>query len=137
MNLIIGDRIKIKDYDDDFIVIDINNDDVRVISPAGIIYGFSKNDIIKVERPCQYETIDEKREILTRKEREYLRAVIRPFRKQINSLVKYGYDCFDQQYIIIKYDKEKYVIRLPDFEKDTMYKGMELDKEYSLEELGL
>lgn len=49
--------------------------------------------------------------ILNEAERQYLSAVIRPFRDQVQSITK--------------------------FEDSTMYKGMELGKEYTLEELGL
>lgn len=91
----------------------------------------------EVKRPCQYKTIYErKEEILTDEEKEYLSAVIKPFRNRIDCITKYEYGGYDEQYIIIKSIKdEKYY--LPEFASNTMYKGMELDKEYTLEELGI
>ena len=72
--------------------------------------------------------------ILDDEEREYLSAVIRPFRKSVISIEKsiiYG----EGEVICIDTDKSDIV--LPPFEKGTMYKGMEADREYTLEELGL
>lgn len=71
--------------------------------------------------------------ILTQKEKTYLEGVLKPFKDRVLNIEKnqnaYG------QWICIEL-KEDY-FRLPYFEKDTMYKGMELDKEYILQELGL
>lgn len=41
--------------------------------------------------------------------------------------------------IVLKPDDDDYIdfIELPKFKRDTMYEGMEADKAYSLEELGL
>lgn len=104
---------------------------------------FYKIDIKKVLRQefeSDYITIYEKKEtpkeILTENEKKYLSAVIKPFRNKISSIIKYEYDNYSEQYILIKYDSGR-GFSLPDFEKNTMYKGMKLDKEYTLEELGL
>jgi len=80
------------------------------------------------------ETIYERKdEILNEKEKEYLRAVIRPFRNRVESFYK---NCFfDEEQIWISMDN--WVIKLPFFKKNTMYKGMEIDKEYSLEDLNI
>ncbi len=39
--------------------------------------------------------------------------------------------------ITIEYDQQHYLITLPSVKKGTMYKGLDLDKEYTLKELGL
>lgn len=70
--------------------------------------------------------------ILDDAERRYLSAVIRPFRDRVQCITKAG---FVKEYIRIKTDCDS--AALPLFEKNTMYKGMEPDKEYTLEELGL
>lgn len=91
--------------------------------------------------------------ILNRKEREYLEAVIKPFRDRVHCIFKAKYDvCNQHLYIKVKkydwdddwYDDEEYeegyeyeYINLPYFEENTEYIGMELGKEYTLEELGL
>ena len=76
--------------------------------------------------------------ILDEKEREYLSAVIKPWRDKVISIVKMT--CGDYEYIVISYyDDGGYNSRvvLPTFPKGTMYKGMELNKGYTLEKLGL
>ena len=76
--------------------------------------------------------------ILDEKEKEYLNAVIKPWRDKVESIVKKL--CFEFGYIVIQYrDDMGYTstVILPNFPKGTMYKGMELNKDYSIEDLGL
>ena len=78
--------------------------------------------------------------VLDDAERKYLSEVIRPFRKKITYISKVIHCGVDRQYISIKIkDKDGFrdSLNLPDFENDTMYKGMEINKAYTLEELGL
>ena len=73
--------------------------------------------------------------ILEEKEKEYLAAVIKPFREK----VKYIQKCFDlgnEAYIYI-YVKKCGSMIFPTFRRGTMYKGMEVYRKYTLEELGL
>ena len=94
--------------------------------------------IVKVERPT-YETVFErKEEILDNTEKNYLRGVIRPFRDRVKFIKKQQEigDDEDKSFIEISVDDDT-PIMLPYFDTDTMYKGMEDNKEYSLEELGL
>ena len=73
--------------------------------------------------------------ILTDKEKAYLSAVINPFREKVEYIQK----CFDlgsKAYIYI-YVKKCGSMIFPTFRKGTMYKGMEVNKKYTLEELGL
>ena len=79
-----------------------------------------------------------KKSILTKQEKEYLSAVIKPFRDQIIHIIKLN--DIDNQSIEIKlYGIDGYVkyIFFPPFKKGSMYKGMELKKKYTLKELGL
>ena len=69
--------------------------------------------------------------ILNDKEREYLSAVIKPFRDKVLWLKKS--DCIDGEYIILLTDDT--AMSFPNFNRYTLYKGMELYKEYTLEEL--
>lgn len=73
------------------------------------------------------------KEILDDKEKEYLSNVIKPFRDKVEYIVKK--DCYPEEYISISLSDEN--IDFPNFKKGTMYKGMEKDKRYTLEELGL
>ena len=80
-----------------------------------------------------------KEPVLDDAERKYLSEVIRPFKNYVTEITKVKNECeTDKQFIRIMVNKYKieYII-LPYFEENTMYKGMEVNKEYSLEELGL
>lgn len=75
-------------------------------------------------------------EILDDAEKRYLSAVIRPFRKRVDSIMKISDPLsYDKEYIFIKLDEDSF--SLPYFKIGTMYQGMELEKVYTLEELGL
>ena len=83
-------------------------------------------------------TLEIEEPILDEKERKYLSGVIRPFRDRIKFIRK---KCiYGQEYINVVYNskfKDDTNFCLPLFETNTMYKGMELNKEYTLKELGL
>ena len=95
-------------------------------------------DIVKVERPVKYETVFErKEEILDKTEKEYLANVIRPFRHKIKTIEKttrIGGSSLCYLNILLENND---MANLPDFKKNSMYKGMEVNKEYTLKELGL
>lgn len=99
-------------------------------------------EILKVERPIKWKNVYEHKEILDEQEKEYLSAVIKPFKKRVIRIkkVKTLYD--DSEFInIVLYssiscNKEE-SIQLPYFKKGKMYKGMKRDKKYTLKELGL
>ena len=79
-----------------------------------------------------------KEPILDKVEREYLKAVIRPFRKKVKYIVKINLFCSPEEQFIRIVIGDLDFINLPNFNKNTgMYKGMEGDKLYTLEELGL
>lgn len=99
-------------------------------------------DIIKVERPVKYETVyeraeEEKKEILDKVEKNYLTNVIKPFRKRVKFIRKIESLTFSAEKELLQIQLNDDDIALPYFEKNTMYKGMKLDKDYSLEELGI
>lgn len=93
-------------------------------------------DIVKVERPVKYETVFErKEEILDGTEKKYLARVIKPFRHKVKSIMKrieYSSQCYIKICL-----KNGDVACLPSFKENSMYKGMEPNREYSLKELGL
>lgn len=72
------------------------------------------------------------KEILDKEEKEYLSAVIRPFRNRVEYIQKK-----DNMNEFIKIELDDEIFYLPYFEKDTMYKGMKLNKKYTLKELDL
>ena len=78
-----------------------------------------------------------KEPILTDEEKEYLSAVIKPFKNSILYIDKFKLvDGFQQIRITLEDEHYFSVIELPPFDND-MYKGMGTDKFYSLEDLGL
>ena len=77
-----------------------------------------------------------KDQILDDVERKYLSAVIKPFRKKISYIRKSKDSCKGKKYIkIVLCDGD--TMYFPYLANDEMYKGMELDRNYTLEELGL
>ena len=100
--------------------------------------GDEEYDIVKVERPVQYETVFErKEEILNETEKRYLASVIKPFKNKIETIEKtIKIDDSSLCYLIMLL-KNNDMANLPNFKKNSMYKGMEVNKKYSLKELGL
>ena len=94
--------------------------------------------IIKIEEPMYTTVYEYKPEILDEVEKRYLKNVIRPFRDSVKSIEKFIFSTGNAK-IIIKIERSEsfWDISLPPFEKYKMYKNMEEDKEYTLEELGL
>lgn len=87
-----------------------------------------------------FEWLEEEYEptILTKKEKAYLSAVIKPFRKRIEYIERMDNSFVNgnqHQFLCISLTND--YCCLPLFKKDTMYKGMEVDKKYTLKELGL
>ena len=87
-------------------------------------------------------------DILDKKEKEYLSAVIKPFRDCVISITKHSSNkdlCFisiviepkkEIKHMLLEGEMEE--IFLPFFKKSSlMYQGLELDKKYTLEELEL
>lgn len=92
-------------------------------------------DIIKVERPTEYETVFERKEdILDETERKYLSQVINPFRDKVLFIKKVSMAYTSEKFINIELTNGD-CIDLPRFEEGTMYRKMEDDREYSLEKL--
>lgn len=71
--------------------------------------------------------------ILTDKEKAYLSAVIKPFREEVETIEKTSFSGYEQ----LQISDGDTIMAFPCFEKGTMYKGMEKDRDYTLKELGL
>lgn len=85
--------------------------------------------------------ISEKPQILDEIEKEYLSAVIKPFRNRVKYILKERllirkYECITINISSIISDISAN-ITFPFFNQNTMYKGMEVNRKYTLEELGL
>ena len=96
---------------------------------------------LKTCSECRKENIEwllseYKEPILDEVEKRYLRGVIRPFRDKVKSITKFADTRCTEEYIYMVVEGPADAC-LPRFDGNTMYKGMELGKEYTLEELGL
>lgn len=88
------------------------------------------------ERVLKWLLEEAKEPVLDDVEKEYLSAVIKPFRKKISCIRKSKDPRKGKNYIKIEFcDGDR--MFFPNLSNNAMYKGMELDKKYSLEELGL
>ena len=81
-------------------------------------------------------------QILDDVERKYLSAFIKPFRDRVKHICRVWYitssgEYHEYQRIYITLSDDSYDIYLPLFKKETMYKGMELNRKYTLKDLGL
>lgn len=85
--------------------------------------------------------IKKKEPILDEEEKKYLSDVIRPFRDRVKYILRNDREDNTTSFIVVVIeciDKQNYEhICLPLFKTNTMYKGMEEGKEYTLEELGI
>ena len=86
------------------------------------------------------DIVKKAKSILDDAEKRYLSNIIKPFRKHIITIRKiqnYKYEFIE---IVIYSNVEGVsceVISFPHFNKGKMYKGIEINKEYTLKELGL
>lgn len=79
--------------------------------------------------------------ILSDAEREYLKTVLKPFRGAVKYVEKVPAIVFDgdnrgKEYVFVAfYGRGSFAF--PNFDAGSMYAGMELNKEYKLDELGI
>ena len=78
---------------------------------------------------------EHKEPILNDSEKSYLSAAIKPFRNEKLEIVKHSACNGSEEWL--NFVSEKGSFYLPNFKTGTMYKGMEIDKKYTLKELGL
>lgn len=74
-------------------------------------------------------------EILDAKEKEYLRAVVKPFRRKVVYISKEKARLGKREYIYVQLSDS--FCQLPCFKEGEMYKCMEVKKEYTINELML
>lgn len=111
--------------------------------PGMIFYSIQDDIDPEIQRTSDFFTAtildwmaqEYKPEILDKVEKKYLSEVIRPFREEVIDITKMKDFVRYRDFIRIQVGDE--YMFLPRFEKDTMYKGLEYDKPYKPEELGL
>ena len=95
-------------------------------------YQHCRKILLGASNPVKWLCEEYKEPILDDGEREYLTAVIKPFRNKVKHIVKLNGFSEAKQFIrITMCDCD--CANLPFFKGGTMYKGMEADKLYSLE----
>lgn len=121
-----------------YLIQDIKTKQVYIIESKGLVLVKENKKFFK-KLPNDYTGTIEvengyivEKEILDEEEKEYLSAVIKPFKDRIEYIKKVE-DI--GEYIAIYLKNER--LPFPYFDKGTMYKGMELNKKYTLKELGL
>ena len=122
----------------DIVLKNLNACDIDTLLRGKMVNGYCKGyncDGCK-ERVLKWLLEEAEEPILDDVEREYLSATIKPFRKMIAYIVKaQDFDDGKQCIRIILQNGDG--MHFPYLDDDAMYKGMEVNKEYSLEELGL
>lgn len=128
LGLEIGEEFKIEGYNEYTYKFDYN---LMTLMPDGRWY--TAPEVLNKILEGKYKVI---KSILTEEEREYLSMVIKPFRDEIRFIHKSAYSNNTKEYLFGS-AKDYSHLEFPSFERGTMYRGMELWKEYTLEELGL
>ena len=127
--------LNIEKYKDDILKTELSNINccVNHLNNKGICFKNCKD----CKKAAMKWLLEEYKEpVLDDVEREYLSAAIKPFRKMIAYIVKaQDFDDGKQCIRIILQNGDG--MHFPYLYDDAMYKGMEVNKEYTLEELGL
>lgn len=128
-----GGWLNLNDYNNNFKFMD-NDNDFDMMK----IYGFSfyKNRALKFFKEDR-KLLWERKEILDDVEKEYLSSFIRPFKDRVKYIKKW-YDNNNDKYLIsAEYKDGSFPTNFPFLEEKDMYKNMEVDRAYTLEELEL
>lgn len=135
----VGQTVKIKATGKQGKILDVDqDDDINCYGSTNSNYyvSFKNNDSLYFYFFTVHD-LEEVKDILDSEEREYLSNIIKPFRDNVTDIEKFeNYRDRQKEYITI-YIKNDFAINLPNFKKNTMYKNMEINKAYTLEELGL
>lgn len=109
-------------------------DGTKTIIQKDVDFPASFLKIIKVER-ATYETIYEEKEILTKKEKQYLEAVIEPFKDRFVNIQKVYHERDLDIALTYKCSYGVATVCLP-IEENT-FMNIEFNKRYTMQELGL
>ena len=117
-------------FDDEFGLMKKTGDNVGDVTVV-------HDDTLRQLLTGQYEVIRLSTPILSNSENEYLSNIINPIRNKVTAIRKLGSADFNYIQIELKQYDFYECIDLPYFKIGTMYKNMELNKAYTIEELGL
>lgn len=121
MDIQVGDRVTYKNKDRNTIAVETatSDYDITVLSREHI-------EILKIERPT-YEVIEEKKELLTEEEKEFLKDITKWY-NNISTIM------FNQY---IDMHEGSYCVSCLDYPSNVTFGGIEKNKDYTLEELGI
>lgn len=129
-----GKKIRRKDWElSKYICL---NKDKNIVNDLGkeVLFTIDFDDI-KNEHWEEYNE-----DILNEKEKPYLESILKPYKDRVDFIMKEVIGDYYERIIIcvsVKNKSFKNYIAFPYFNKGTMYKGMEIDKKYTVNELGL
>ena len=133
LNVEIDEEFKIEGHDDNLKFKFTEN---RFLQSYGDVYGWVDSISIMTVLEGRAKIIKLPRPILTDEEKEYLSYVIKPFREDVLKISKFKSKVLNNKEVIGFETPNGFMI-FPPFEKDKMYKNMELNKAYTLNDLGL
>ena len=133
LNVEINEEFKIEGHDDNLKFKFTEN---RFLQSCGDAYGWVDSISIMTVLEGRAKIIKLPRPILTDEEKEYLSYVIKPFREDVLKISKFKSKVLNNKEVIGFETPNGFMI-FPPFEKDKMYKNMELNKAYTLDDLGL
>ncbi len=114
-----GDRVIYRVSGETIETLVADNEDVNNIQE-------NRLEILKIERP-KYEIVEEKKELLTEQEKEFLKIYMQVFGFKITELEK------ENNRLFIWDMGSNYVIEID----ESVFKNLEEEKSYTLKELGL
>ena len=129
----INEEFKIEGHDDNLKFKFTEN---RFLQSYGDVYGWVDSISIMTVLEGRAKIIKLPKPILTDEEKEYLSYVIKPFREDVLKISKFKSKVLKNKEVIGFETPNGFMI-FPPFEKDKMYKNMELNKAYTLDDLGL
>lgn len=126
MDIQVGDRVTYKNKDRNTIAVETatSDYDITVLSREHI-------EILKIERPT-YEVIEEKKELLTEEEKEFLKSYIKFIR--LENEIKYIEKTKNGIIVLWFSNSGNYKFEIDRYEN---FIGIQTDKRYTLKELGL
>ena len=133
LNVEINEEFKIEGYDD---YLKFKFTENRFLQSCGDVYGWVDSISIMTVLEGRAKIIKLPKPILTDEEKEYLSYVIKPFREDVLKISKFKSKVLKNKEVIGFETPNGFMI-FPPFEKDKMYKNMELNKAYTLDDLGL
>lgn len=131
----VGQRVKIKATEKRGRIIQVLGKDFDDDGATVLAYSVELNDN-SFKKMYTVHDLEEVKDRLTAKEKEYLSNIIKPFRGSVKNIEKCYSSISHGEHIVIRI-KNNTPIFLPDFKKNTLYQNMETYVDYTLEELGL